>query len=71
MKKVILILTLIVTVPVVTLTAGQRKFKIAFMIAGNGSTQYTVVEAPDSGTAQQIFKHTCQECKFVGYTEIK
>jgi hypothetical protein len=63
---------LILTIPAGTLTAaGQRKFKIAFMIAGNGSTQYTVVEAPDSGTAQQIFKHTCQECKFISYTEIK
>jgi len=69
MKKVILILTLVLTV--VGSASGLRKFKIAFMIAGNGSTQYEVVEAPDAMTAQQLFKHYCHECKFISYTEIK
>lgn len=68
MKRVVLILTLIL---VVSATAGQRKFKIAYFLPGNGSTQYTVVEAPDAGTAQQIFKATFQNCRFSSYTEIK
>jgi hypothetical protein len=68
MKKVILILILTV---MAANSAGLRKFRVAFMIAGNGSTQYTVVEAPDASTAQQLFKHYCRECRFISYTEIK
>ena len=70
MKKVILILTLILAVSAMA-GSQQRKFKIAFRLPGNGSTQYMVVEAPDSMTAQQIFKATCTECKFVSYTELR
>jgi hypothetical protein len=54
-----------------TVYGAPRKFKIAYFLPGNGSTQYTVVEAPDAGTAQQIFKATFQNCKFSSYTEIR
>jgi len=57
--------------PVLATAAGLRHFKIAFMIPGNGSTQYQVVDAPDAMTAQQLFKHYCKDCRFVSYTEVK
>jgi hypothetical protein len=69
MKKLILCLAF-----AISLASGYgapRKFKIAYFLPGNGSTQYTVVEAPDAGTAQQIFKATFQNCKFSSYTEIR
>jgi hypothetical protein len=68
MKRTILILALSLAVAA---GAAPRKFKIAFFLPGNGSTQYMVVEAPDAMTAQQIFKAMCTTCKFSSYTEIK
>jgi hypothetical protein len=67
MKKLIVLLLVVA----VAVYGAPRKFKIAYFLPGNGSTQYTVIEAPDAGTAQQIFKATFQNCKFSSYTEIR
>jgi hypothetical protein len=70
MKKLMLFLTIAI-VSLTVVYGTPRKFKIAYFLPGNGSTQYTVVEAPDAGTAQQIFKATFQNCRFSSYTEIR
>jgi hypothetical protein len=72
MKNRILTLSLILTLAIaVAADGGQRKFKIAYFLPGNGSTQYTVIAAPDAMTAQQVFKATFTTAKFSSYTEIK